>query len=227
MAVGWKGTVPLDGSHVLAGFTSGKGALDEWLARRAAASQEVSRAARTYVVEPDNCVVGYFSLATVSLAYADLTGRAKRNMANPVPAVLLTRFATDLSCQGQGLGQAMLRSAAEAVKRAADTVGVACFLVHAKDEESQELLPSLRLRGVAHRRSASDPAAQGHPCPPRSPADGARAGSHWTSAASPWRPQRFIPDHSQPHRETTVPAGHACDEVRLARADPLVMRCRV
>jgi len=51
--------------------------------------------------------------------------------------VLLTRFATELSYQGQGLGQAMLRSAAEAVKRAADTVGVACFLVHAKDEEAK------------------------------------------------------------------------------------------
>lgn len=132
----WKRPVPLSDGHVLVGFTCGKEALDEWLVRRAAASQ-VSGAARTYVVEADNRVVGYFSLATASVAHADLAGRAKRNMPNPVPAVLLTRFATDISYQGQGLGQAMLRSALEQVKRAADAVGVACLLVHAKDEDAK------------------------------------------------------------------------------------------
>ncbi len=121
---------------MVAGFTCGKEALDEWLARRAAASQ-VSGAARTYVVEADNRVVGYFSLATASVAHADLAGRASRNMPNPVPAVLLTRFAADVSYQGQGLGKAMLRSALEQVKRAAEAVGVACLLVHAKDEEAK------------------------------------------------------------------------------------------
>lgn len=104
--------------------------------RRAAASQ-VSGAARTCVVEADNRVVGYFSLATASIAHADLAGRAKRNMANPVPAVLLTRFATDIDYQGKDLGKAMLRSALEQVKRAADAVGVACLLVHAKDEDAK------------------------------------------------------------------------------------------
>lgn len=132
----WKRPVPLGDGHVLAGFTCGEEALDEWLVRRAAASQ-VSGAARTYVVEADNRVVGYFSLATASFAHADLAGRAKRNMPNPVPAVLLTRFATDIGYQGKGLGKAMLRSALEQVKRAADAVGVACVLVHAKDEDAK------------------------------------------------------------------------------------------
>jgi len=104
----WKRPVPLSDGHVPVGFTCGEEALDEWLVRRAAASQ-VSGAARTYVVEADNRVVSYFSLATASVARADLAGRAKRNMPNPVPAVLLARFATDISYQGQGLGQAMLR----------------------------------------------------------------------------------------------------------------------
>ena len=58
-------------------------------------------------------------------------------MPNPVPAVLLTRFATELTYQGQGLGQPMLRAAAEAVKRVADAVGVACLLVHAKDDDAK------------------------------------------------------------------------------------------
>ncbi len=132
----WKRPIPLRDGHVLAGFTCGKDALDEWLVRRAAASQ-VSGAARTYVVEADSRVVGYFSLATASVVHADLPGRAKRNMPNPVPAVLLTRFATDIRYQGKGLGAAMLRSALEQVKRAADVVGVVCLLVHAKDEDAK------------------------------------------------------------------------------------------
>ena len=121
---------------MLDGFTCGKEALDEWLVRRASASQ-VSGAARTYVVEADNRVVGYFSLATASVAHADLTGQAKRNMPNPVPAVLLTRFATDINYQGMGFGKAMLRSALEQVKRAADAVGVTCLLVHANDDDAK------------------------------------------------------------------------------------------
>ncbi len=132
----WKRPVPLSAGHVLAGFTCGKEALDEWLVRRAAASQ-ASGAARTYVVETGSRVVGYFSLATASVAHSDLAGRAKRDMPNPVPAVLLTRFATDISYQGKGLGAAMLRSVVEQVRRAADAIGVACLLVHAKDEDAK------------------------------------------------------------------------------------------
>jgi len=134
--VDWNRPAPLRVDHQVAGFTCGKEALDEWLVRRAAVSQ-LSGAARTYVVEADQRVVGYFSLATASVAHADLTGRAKRNMPNPVPAVLLTRFATDINHQGQGLGKAMLRSVLEQVKRAADAVGVVCILVHAKDEDAK------------------------------------------------------------------------------------------
>ena len=71
----WKRPVPLSVDHQVAGFTCGKEALDEWLVRRAALSQ-LSGAARTYVVEADQRVVGYFSLATASVAHADLTGRS-------------------------------------------------------------------------------------------------------------------------------------------------------
>lgn len=121
---------------MLAGFSCGKEALDAWLLKRASTSQ-VSGAARTYVVEAEGRVVGYFSLATASVARTHLTGRAKRNIPDPVPAVLLTRFATDVKYQGKGLGKAMLRSAIEKVKRAAEVVGVACLLVHAKDEDAK------------------------------------------------------------------------------------------
>jgi GNAT superfamily N-acetyltransferase len=122
---------------VLAGFSCGRDALDEWLLKRAPASQ-VSGAARTYVVEAEDRVVGYFSLATASVAHTHLTGRARRNMPDPVPAVLLARFATDVKYQGKGLGKAMLRSAVEQVKRAAEAVGVACLLVHAKDDGARD-----------------------------------------------------------------------------------------
>ena len=53
---------------------------------------------------------------------------------------------------------------------------------------------------------------------------GTSGGIRWSHLASPWRPQPVIPDHSQPHRETTVPAGHARGGVNLVRGDPLVMR---
>lgn len=122
--------------HILAGFACGKPELDEWLLKRALINQ-ANGATKTHVVEADGRVVGYFALASIAIAQQNVKGRARRNMPNPIPAVLLARFAIDQKHQGEGLGSAMLAAAIETAREAAERIGIACMIVHAKDEDAR------------------------------------------------------------------------------------------
>jgi GNAT superfamily N-acetyltransferase len=55
-------------------------------------------------------------------------------MPDPIPAVILARMAVNEKHRGRGLGSALLQSAIETTLAAARTIGIACLLVHAKDE---------------------------------------------------------------------------------------------
>jgi len=133
---GWHRPTPLTSGHVIEGFSCGKQELDVWLAKRALANQR-SGATTTHVVTADGRVVGYFALASAAIAHQNLHGRGKRNMPDPVPAVLLARLAVDEDHQGQGLGAAMLAEAIEISMQAAERIGIACMIVHAKDEDAR------------------------------------------------------------------------------------------
>src|ERR1700693_132167 len=85
---------PLSHDHDTDAFDSGVPALDLWLKKRSRPN-EASGASRTFVLCADKRVVGYYSLAAASIMYAYATGRVKRNMPEPVPAVLIGRLALD------------------------------------------------------------------------------------------------------------------------------------
>src|SRR5258706_1525919 len=137
---------PLAAHHKLDRFDSGAARLDEWLKRRAAANQ-TGGASRTYVVCDAGQVVGYYALASHAVAAVAATGRVRRNMPDPVPAVVLGRLAVARSHQGQGLGRALFRDAARRVMHAGETIGIRALLVHALSEDAKTLY--LRLRADA------------------------------------------------------------------------------
>jgi len=116
--------------HELDSFESGVAALDEWLKRRARRN-EAEGASRTFVVCVGRCVVGYFSLAAGSILHSAATGKVRRDMPDPLPALLLGRLAVDRGWQGKGLGADLLRDAVLRAIGAAESVGVRAILVHA------------------------------------------------------------------------------------------------
>ena len=124
--------VPLGPDHERAGFVSGEPALDEWLRDRALKGQS-SGAARTYVVceAGSDRVAGYYSLAASGTARAAAPGPVRRNMPDPVPAVLLGRLAVDRAFQGRGIGGGLLQDAVARTLGVAEIVGVRAVLVHA------------------------------------------------------------------------------------------------
>jgi predicted N-acetyltransferase YhbS len=121
---------PLASHHELDAFDSGVATLDEWLKRRARRN-EAEGASRTLVLCSGHRVVGYYSLAAGSVLHTAATGKVRRNMPNPVPALLLARLAVDRAWHGKGLGADLLSDAISRAIGAAETIGVRAILVHA------------------------------------------------------------------------------------------------
>ncbi|MGH9519557.1 MAG: GNAT family N-acetyltransferase, partial [Terriglobales bacterium] len=126
----------LSPDHDLTTFESGEPALDVWLRRRALLNEQ-SGASRTYVVCVGKKVVGYYSLAVGAIAHAASPGRVRRNMPDPVPAMVLGRLAVDRSCQGKGIGTGLLRDAVLRTLQAAEIAGIRVILVHAISETAR------------------------------------------------------------------------------------------
>ena len=93
---------PLTAGHFLGNFDSGVASLDEWLRRRALLNQ-VSGASRTFVVCDADQAVAFYALAASAIAPDAAPGRFRRNMPDPIPVVVLGRFAINRTHQGKGL----------------------------------------------------------------------------------------------------------------------------
>jgi len=89
------------------------------------------------VVAAAQTVVGSYSLAAGSVGKEVATGRVRRNMPDPVPAILLGHLAVDHRAQGQGLGGFMLRDASLRIVQASATISVRALLAHAIDDAAK------------------------------------------------------------------------------------------
>ncbi|MDQ7051133.1 MAG: GNAT family N-acetyltransferase [Enterobacterales bacterium] len=129
---------PITAQHRVDDFFCGVGSLDHWLKQKALANEQ-SRASRTYVLtSQNNQVVGYYALATASIVAHEAPRKIKRNMPDPVPAMVLGRLAIDLQYQGKRLGDALLRDAILRVLQAAEIAGIKAILVHAISEKAKQ-----------------------------------------------------------------------------------------
>lgn len=126
----------LTDTHDLAGFVSAEPALDDWLKKRALASE--GRTARTYVVCIGRRVVGFYALANGAVQRNVVTSKIRRNAPDPVPVMVLGRLATDKEWEGKGIGKGMLRDAILRTLAAAEIVGVRAILVHAISERAKK-----------------------------------------------------------------------------------------
>jgi GNAT superfamily N-acetyltransferase len=79
-------------------------------------------------------VGGYYTLAVGAIAHVEAPGRIRRNMPDPVPAMVLGRLAVDKAHQGQGIGTGLLRDAVQRTMQAANIAGIRTILVHAISE---------------------------------------------------------------------------------------------
>lgn len=123
-------------SHEVDAFDSGVPALDDWLKRRAL-DNEKTHASRTYVVVAGGRVVGYYALANGAVALSQAPGRARRNMPDPIPVMVMGRLAVDRLHQGRGIGQGLLKDAVLRTIQAAEIAGIRAILVHAISDDAR------------------------------------------------------------------------------------------
>lgn len=127
----------LSAAHDFSAFDSGVAELDDWLRRRAL-QNEATGASRTYVVHTGGIVIGYYSLAVGAVARASVPGRVRRNMPDPVPAMVLARLAVDRHFQDAGIGSGLLRDAILRTIQAAEIAGIRVILVHALSSAAKQ-----------------------------------------------------------------------------------------
>ena len=128
---------PIAEHHNFDAFNCGVSSLDNWLRKRAR-SNECSCASRTYVLCDGDRVIGYYALASGSLANKMAPDKIKRNRPDPIPVMVLGRLAIDREYQGNKPGDALLRDAILRVLQAADIAGIKAVLVHAISAEAQK-----------------------------------------------------------------------------------------
>ena len=126
----------LGSEHVVEGFSCGVESLDRYLVAQAFADQRAEKS-RTYVLEREERVVAYFTLAATGMNPQDASVRlAAGQGAQMIPLILLARLAVDEVLQGQGIGEAMLLEALARCASAAETIGARAVLVHATGERA-------------------------------------------------------------------------------------------
>ena len=132
--------VLLAADHDLDTFDSGEPPLDDWLRKRGRGNH-AEGGSRVYVTcDSDGGgkrVAGYYALASGSISSELAPGSFRRNMPNPVPAVILGRLAVDKIWQGKGVGRSLMQDAALRVLQAADTIGIRGMVVHALSESAR------------------------------------------------------------------------------------------
>jgi GNAT superfamily N-acetyltransferase len=124
---------PISAAHDLTSFDCGNEDLNDWLKRRALASE--GRSARTSVLCDGQRVAGYYCLATGSIERESLSSaKLRKNLPNPIPILVLGRLAIALDYQGRGLGKALLKDAILKTIAASEIAGVRALVVHAIDD---------------------------------------------------------------------------------------------
>lgn len=128
----------LNATHLVAAFSCGKPALDDWLKKRALANQQRGNTV-VMVVHDAGRVVGYYGLAPTAVT-PDHMPRSVRGgqPPSPVPCILLGQLATDSSWSGKGIGTALVRDALIRCVAGARLIGGRAVIVNALDADAAE-----------------------------------------------------------------------------------------
>ncbi len=124
---------PLADHHRIDSFTCGVESLDDWLVKRARANS-ASGASQVFVAtDRTDAVVAYYSLSTGSIIRKTLPRERRHGSPDPVPVLLIGRFAVSTDHQGEDLGRSLLRDALIRCGRLLDEVAFMFVLVHPVD----------------------------------------------------------------------------------------------
>ena len=114
-------------------FDCGENSLNDWLKKRAL-KNDLADASRTYVVCCDRTIVAYYSLHLGCIQHSEAVRKIKRNMPDPIPAIVLRRLAVDINHQGKGLARALIKDMFLRAIQVSDLAGTKAVLVKALND---------------------------------------------------------------------------------------------
>jgi GNAT superfamily N-acetyltransferase len=99
-------------AHRRRAFRSGEAAVDDWLATKALQNQEKHLSTTKVLLDENDHIAGYFTLATGQVDFSDLPPEmAKKLPRRTLPAAVLAWLGIAEDRHGQGLGQRLLSQA--------------------------------------------------------------------------------------------------------------------
>ena len=130
-------------------FDCGESILNDWLFMQSY-KNEVQGASRTYIVFTKNKeIAAYFCLSSYSIFHNEAKARLKRNMPNPIPAIMLGRLAVDNKFKGRGLGKSLVSFAIKTAQQAASLQGSVGLVTQPLNEKAKKFYISCGFKPIA------------------------------------------------------------------------------
>ncbi|QDV44518.1 Acetyltransferase (GNAT) family protein [Stieleria neptunia] len=134
---GWRVEL-LRKSHDRRGFSSGQEQVDRWLKKSAFQSQKKHLSSTKLLLDGENHLVGYYSLATSQVDFSDLpTDVAKSLPQRQLPVAVLAWLGIASSFQGRGIGKRLLATALKDCFDASETFAFIAVILDCVDEPSK------------------------------------------------------------------------------------------
>jgi GNAT superfamily N-acetyltransferase len=120
-----------------------------------------------YIVCCNDTVVAYYSLHLGCIQHFEAVSKLKRNMPEPIPAIVLGRLAVDELHQGKGLAKALMKDMFLRAIQVSDLAGTKAVLVKALNDEvtafyqsfgfvQSKTDPLLLMKAIAEIRTSLD-----------------------------------------------------------------------
>ena len=129
---------PINAGHNTKDFDCGEADLNGFLSRFALKNNNRD-IGRTFVaVRPgESSVVGYYTISSGTVTFDQLPANFKLPK-YPIPTAHMGRLATDLTVQGQGLGEALLFDALKKAELASQEIGIRVVELIALNQRAKE-----------------------------------------------------------------------------------------
>ena len=124
--------------HSRKSFRCGQRTVDLWFATKAGQHQNKHLSVTKVLIDPDDDVAGFYTLATGQVDFGDLpTEIAKRLPRRVLPVAVLARLGVSENRHGQGLGRLLLAQALRDCHVAGQTFAFVAVLLDCVDEKAK------------------------------------------------------------------------------------------
>jgi GNAT superfamily N-acetyltransferase len=129
---------PLRREHRRRGFCSGVQPVDDWLRAKALQNQRKHLSTTKVLLDPDNKIAGYYTLAIGLVDFGDLPAEVIRTLPRrALPVVVLAWLGVHTEHQGTGLGRLLLAQALRDCHEAGKTFAFVAVLLDCTDDSAK------------------------------------------------------------------------------------------